>query len=159
MNSFRCGSQIVVIGDTKAEVLNTCGEPTSKEIIARDEKGYYLGNGFSKGEETIPKGIYRGVSRKVEEWYYNCGTYNFSYSLIFLGNELKSIEQVGYGKGESNCSGAGLRKRNEKMEENSPKLDRYLVKKLEILSRQLERPVDDLLEEAIEDIYKKYNPN
>jgi hypothetical protein len=151
VNSFRCGSQIVMIGYTKPEVLNKCGEPTSREVVATEEKGYFLENNSPLPDDPARQGVYRGVTRKIEEWYYNCGSNNFSYILIFEGNELKRIEQVGYGKGESDCNGPGSRRLQK--ETFTP------MKRLRELSDQTGRPLDELLEEAVEDLLKKYNHN
>lgn len=40
VSTFRCGPKIVALGDTKPEVRNRCGEPTSIEVAASDERGY-----------------------------------------------------------------------------------------------------------------------
>jgi hypothetical protein len=151
VNYFRCGPNIVGIGDTKPEVLKDCGEPTSKEVVATDERGYFYGDGFPGEDKPSTPGVYRGITRKVEEWYYNCGANNFSYLLIFEGSLLKRIEQIGYGRGQSDCLGAKSSKTD------SFPLGEELVEKLRRLSYQLGTPVDDLLQEAVDDLLKKYN--
>ena len=151
VNFFRCGPNIVGIGDTKPEVLNDCGEPTSKEVVATDEWGYFSADGFPGKDKPSTPGVYRGITRRIEEWYYNCGTNNFSYLLIFEGSLLKRIEQIGYGQGQSDCLGA-----REGKTDSFP-LGEELVEKLRRLSYQLGTPVDDLLKEAVDDLIKKYN--
>ena len=75
--AFRCGSGIVSSGDTKTQVLVTCGKPTSKEKL----------------------------SKKVHIWHYNCGNGDFIYALTFENNILKNETTEGRGKGKSKCRG------------------------------------------------------
>ncbi len=70
---FYCGSRIVSVGDTKAEVRAKCGEPTSKE------------------ERPV------GIFATVEEWTYNLGPTEFVRILRFEGGRLAEIETGRYG--------------------------------------------------------------
>ena len=72
-DSFRCGSDIVSIGESKVEVLTKCGDPLSKEVT-------------------------RTGKIKVEKWYYDKGAGDFLYVLIFHGGTLKYVEQSGRGR-------------------------------------------------------------
>ncbi|HYA13895.1 MAG TPA: DUF2845 domain-containing protein [Syntrophales bacterium] len=72
-DSFRCGNDIVSLGDSKVEVLTKCGEPISKEVT-------------------------RTGRIKVEKWYYDKGAGDFIYVLIFHGGALKYVEQSGRAK-------------------------------------------------------------
>jgi len=74
-SSFRCGNDLVSIGDRSFEVLKKCGEPVSKEQI-----GY-----------TITRDKKREL--KIDEWIY--GPKNgVHYYLIFVGNELVEIKSI-----------------------------------------------------------------
>jgi Protein of unknown function (DUF2845) len=75
---FRCGTNIVNVGDNKLQVLQKCGEPTYKELIKTD--------GFI-----------------VEKWYYDCGSQRFIQTLTFSGGYLQVIEAGDYGKGPDRC--------------------------------------------------------
>lgn len=72
-STFRCGSQLVSLGDRSFQVLKKCGEP-----IARETVGYTLGE-------------YNHRELNIQEWVYgpNNGMYHY---LRFEGNRLTSIE-------------------------------------------------------------------
>jgi hypothetical protein len=70
---FRCGTQLVNIGDKIFEVSSKCGEPVSKETV-----GYTLKNDRRELE--------------IKEWIY--GPWNgVYYYLTFHGTDLIDIEQ------------------------------------------------------------------
>ena len=74
--SMRCRSDLVSEGELKIEVLKSCGEPISKEIVGETE--YTDGN--------------RKKIFYIEEWIYErSGGY---YILQFEGSKLVSIESV-----------------------------------------------------------------
>jgi hypothetical protein len=79
---FRCGPEVVSIGDTTGKVFLECGEPSWKEPVG-----------------------YRDGLMEVQLWYYNCGSNDYLYVLRFVGGRLKGIESQGYGKGLSDCYG------------------------------------------------------
>jgi hypothetical protein len=70
---FRCGNDLIEIGDRRFEVLQKCGEPVSKEIV-----GY-----------TITQDKKREL--KIEEWVYG-PEHGYYYYLIFEGAILVEIE-------------------------------------------------------------------
>jgi len=72
---FRCGNELIEIGDRRFDVMQKCGEPVSKEVL-----GY-----------TITRDQKREL--KIEEWVYGPehGQY---YYLIFEGALLVEIESV-----------------------------------------------------------------
>lgn len=79
---FRCGPEIVSVGDTTGKVFTDCGEPTWKESVG-----------------------YRNGLMETQLWYYNCGSSDYLYVLHFVGGRLKNVESQGYGKGDSDCYG------------------------------------------------------
>lgn len=84
-DSFRCGSAVVYVGDTKADVLEICGAPTHKEVVA--ERTIWgarrLGmSSFCGSSTTVP----------VEQWTYHLGSCRFSRILTFKGSTLVSIK-------------------------------------------------------------------
>ena len=83
--AFRCGSGLVTSGDAKVKVLETCGQPTSKEVIC-------------------PKKTY-SCPNTVEIWYYNCGSNDYIYALTFEDGKLIKETTEGSGKGHSDCLG------------------------------------------------------
>ncbi|MCX7635972.1 MAG: DUF2845 domain-containing protein, partial [Syntrophales bacterium] len=78
---FRCGSNIVSIGDAKAKVLLECGPPTFKERVGVKEETY---GGEARGKKHAKK----KKAKNVEQWTYNCGESDFIYILTFEGGKL-----------------------------------------------------------------------
>ena len=72
-STFRCGSQLVSLGDRSFQVLKKCGEPVARETV-----------GYTVGE-------YKQRELHIQEWVYgpNNGMYHY---LRFEGNRLTSIE-------------------------------------------------------------------
>jgi hypothetical protein len=97
--AFRCGTGLVSSGDTKTQVLITCGKPTSKESGCEDLRA--AGSFDKKGK--IRKS--RKCDRKVDIWYYNCGENDYIYALTFDNNQLIKETTEGRGKGMSECNG------------------------------------------------------
>ena len=83
-DSLRCGSRIVTTGDSKAEVLMECGEPSFREIV---------------GEKTVYRRFFYLFSESytvlVEKWTYNLGSTQFLRILTFEGDTLAKIELGG----------------------------------------------------------------
>ena len=73
-SSFKCPNYFTTIGDYNFKVLNSCGEPISKEIT-----GYVLKNGKRE--------------LKIEVWIY--GPKNgWYYQLTFEGGKLVAVEGI-----------------------------------------------------------------
>jgi len=82
---FYCGERIIAVGDSRAEVLEKCGEPAWQEIR----------------EDTLTEG-FRANRTPVnlvttEEWVYNFGSARLLYFLRFQEDRLAVIETGGYG--------------------------------------------------------------
>ena len=92
--AFRCGSGLVSNGDTKTQVLMTCGKPTSKEKSCENRQ-------FTR---TTNKNSKKCV-KKLEVWHYNCGDNDFIYKLTFENGKLIDETNDGRGRGKSNCLG------------------------------------------------------
>lgn len=108
--AFRCGPDLITIGDDKAEVLIKCGEPSFSEFTSLEFERPYredLSHGSSPGKTTY----------LVEKWYYNCGPHKFIKILTFRNGKVRNIESGTYGRGESDCRGAKKRMENS---EHSP---------------------------------------
>jgi hypothetical protein len=83
------------MGDTKSEVLNKCGEPTSVERTRR-VPGFYYTDPVDLGHEEYRRYVAQG-DISSEEWTYNFGRNKFIYYLSFQSGELVRIESGGYG--------------------------------------------------------------
>ena len=108
-SSFRCGPNIVSVGDSKSEVLGKCGEPTSKEVTGDQVSGGFTSRTRDRatGDRSTSRtrGTYTERSSILESWTYNCGPSEFSHTLTFQGQNLVEIKNIGYGYGESECIG------------------------------------------------------
>lgn len=108
-SSFRCGPNIVSVGDSKSEVLGKCGEPTSSEVIGDQVSGGWTSRTRDRatGDRSTSRtrGTYTERSSVLESWNYNCGPSEFSHTLTFQGQNLVEIKNIGYGYGESDCIG------------------------------------------------------
>ena len=74
-STLRCGSALISLGDTAADVLRKCGEPASRAFT-----GYVEAPGYNGRFNSLP----------VEEWVYgpNNGMYQY---LRLQGNRLIDI--------------------------------------------------------------------
>lgn len=82
---FSCGGRIVATGDSRADVLEKCGEPAWKEVR----------------EDTVTEALLANRTPvnlvTTEEWVYNFGSAALLVFLRFQGNRLAVIETGGYG--------------------------------------------------------------
>jgi hypothetical protein len=94
-SAFRCGTQLVSEGDTRAEVIQKCGDPTfvdswEEELIQRDYgvRDYDPRTGRYQGsrEPFLVK-----VQVKIDLWTYNLGSTQFTRYLRFENGILKEI--------------------------------------------------------------------
>ena len=98
-SSFRCGNEVVSVGDTTYKVLQECGAPDYREIkvmervTGRRGKHYY-----GTKVVQVPAGSkYGGVSSGDETWYFDPGPRGFVYVLEFSKSRLSNIKNEGYG--------------------------------------------------------------
>ena len=96
--AFRCGSGLVSEGDSKRQLLATCGQPMSKEKECADRQTETKINKKTGKIKRASK-----CSEKVEVWYYNCGENDFIYKLIFEDGKIENITTEGRGRGNSEC--------------------------------------------------------
>ena len=100
--NMRCGSKLISIGDSKAEVLLKCGEPLLKEAVAVREESKRIdipltstpkSDAGSSADDNDPAVIRRkeSVTRTVDQWTYNQGSGKLLKILTFEGGELVAI--------------------------------------------------------------------
>jgi hypothetical protein len=97
--AFRCGTGLVSTGDSKTQVLVTCGKPTSKEKSCENSQQYTSVDKSGKIKKN------KKCGKKLEVWHYNCGDSDFIYKLTFENYKLISETTEGRGKGKSDCLG------------------------------------------------------
>jgi hypothetical protein len=82
---FYCGERIVAPGDSRAAVVEKCGQPAWKEV----------------GEDTVTEALLPNRTpvnlMTTEEWVYNFGSRDLLHFLRFQGDRLAVIETGGYG--------------------------------------------------------------
>jgi hypothetical protein len=91
--AFRCGNKLVSEGDTRAQVVAKCGEPTDivnmasvfrrPVVYGYGGRPYYVGDNF--------------IEVPVESWVYNLGPNKLMRRLRFEGGLVTEIETLGYG--------------------------------------------------------------
>jgi len=83
---FRCGAEIVKIGDSTDTVRKLCGKP------ARTESGSK--NNSRKTKKSMTKSDVGSDTESVKgrKWYYDRGYGDYIYILTFKGNTLAKIQ-------------------------------------------------------------------
>lgn len=80
-DALRCHGDLAQVGETKASILNKCGEPLTKDTFCKKVE-----RKDSSTHTTIVTGC-----EEVEEWTYNPGTGSFMATLRFEAGRLASI--------------------------------------------------------------------
>jgi hypothetical protein len=100
-STWRCGQEITKVGDSSAEVLLKCGEPTLREEAATITSGSWRERlrerGRLKEGPLSNRGTYGETRVRVENWYYDRGMNDFIYKLTFIGGVLSNIRTLSYG--------------------------------------------------------------
>ncbi|MGR8929666.1 MAG: DUF2845 domain-containing protein [Gammaproteobacteria bacterium] len=89
--AFRCGRQLVQVGDHQAEVLEKCGEPEWT-----DQRMALRGTRLRHPYGALVEDRYEEVV--IDEWLYNFGPRKFKQFLQFENGILRKIEKQGYGR-------------------------------------------------------------
>ncbi len=97
--AFRCGLGLVSSGDSKSQVLLTCGKPTSKEKECENNQQYTTIGKSGKLKK------HKKCGNKLEVWRYNCGDNDFIYKLTFDDGKVVDETTEGRGSGKSDCQG------------------------------------------------------
>lgn len=88
-DGLRCGSKLVLMGDTRASVRNKCGEPTDITHSTRVKQPTFVFRGrLYHGEETAVD---------VENWTYNFGPNKFMRRVRFVDGIVEDVETLDYG--------------------------------------------------------------
>ncbi len=88
--AFRCGRQLVQVGDHKLDVLDRCGEPQWTDqrmgVRGRRLRHPYGALELEQFEQIL-----------IDEWIYNFGPRKFKQYLYFENGILKKIDNMDYG--------------------------------------------------------------
>lgn len=104
-NSFRCGSNLVSVGDSKYQVRAKCGAPSYKEVrrekkIKRDlYRDLFPPPGYQgrREQEKYREPLLVEEYVDIEEWTYNRGPNSLITTLTFENGKLVDVDTDGYG--------------------------------------------------------------
>lgn len=88
-SDFRCGSEVIQVGDSPEMVRKLCGKPS--HISSSKAKKEKDGNRNRK-KSRIRDGNEESSGTTVKRWHYDRGYGDYVYVLTFRGNSLKKIE-------------------------------------------------------------------
>jgi len=97
--AMRCGTQLIVKGNSQAKVLKYCGEPVTKSFRYGLRRGTYPKRG-EDGEWIENERNYDYYGRTevlIEDWVYNLGPNKFMRMIQFTNGIVEKIETLEYG--------------------------------------------------------------
>lgn len=89
--SLRCGSKLANVGDTKAEIIEKCGEPIMTDAFCAPLVAANQAQGIQNGDNNIQNNIAIAACENVEIWTYNPGSGKFMTNLYFSRGQLQAI--------------------------------------------------------------------
>ena len=89
--TLRCQGRLVYLGDTKAIVLDKCGDPDKIDQWEEDHNSYISQIYDYEKEQYIKPKLIKGPIL-MERWTYNMGSNKFIRYLHFQNGELTKIE-------------------------------------------------------------------
>lgn len=92
--SLRCGSQLAHIGETKADILEKCGDPVMTDSYC-EPIAVSQPQGVQNGNNNVQNNIAISTCENVDIWTYNPGSGKFMTHLYFSRGQLQNIR---YGK-------------------------------------------------------------
>ncbi|HEY8940505.1 MAG TPA: DUF2845 domain-containing protein [Cellvibrio sp.] len=90
-SSLRCGSKLANVGDTKAEIIEKCGEPIMTDTFCAPLVAANQVQGIQNGDNNIQNNIAIAACENVEIWTYNPGSGKFMTNLYFSRGQLQTI--------------------------------------------------------------------
>lgn len=88
--SLRCGGQLAHIGETKAEILEKCGDPVMTDAYCEPIAVNQV-QGVQNGNNNIQNNIAIGTCENVDIWTYKPGSGKFTTHLYFSRGRLQNI--------------------------------------------------------------------
>ncbi|WP_039914010.1 DUF2845 domain-containing protein [Cellvibrio mixtus] len=89
--SLRCGSKLAQIGDTKAEIIEKCGEPIMTDAYCAPLVAANQIQGTQNGNNNIQNNIAISTCENVDIWTYKPGSGKFITNLYFSNGQLQVI--------------------------------------------------------------------
>jgi hypothetical protein len=104
-DSFRCGNEVVLEGETKSTVTAKCGRPHWRDPEKKIHRGALKPSNSGAGQR--PSTADRGKIVTIEKWFYDCGPDVFVTALTFEGGRLRKAEPGKQGSGNYKCRPTG----------------------------------------------------
>ena len=89
--SLRCKTKLAQIGDTKAEVLDKCGDPIMTDSFCQAVAVAAQPQGIQNGNNNVQNNIAIATCENVDIWTYNPGKGKFMAHLYFAQGQLQGI--------------------------------------------------------------------
>jgi len=89
--SLRCKTKLAQIGDTKADVLDKCGDPIVTDSYCVPIAITAQPQGIQNGNNNVQNNTVISTCENVDIWTYNPGTGKFMVHLYFSRGELQNI--------------------------------------------------------------------
>lgn len=90
-DSLRCNGQLASAGDTKADIIELCGEPLMTDSYCEPSAAITTPQGVQNGNNNIQNNVAIQTCTEVEIWTYNPGKGKFMTHLYFTQGELRNI--------------------------------------------------------------------
>lgn len=89
--SLRCGSKLAQVGDTKAEIIEKCGQPVMTDTFCAPLVAANQIQGIQNGDNNIQNNIAIATCENVDIWTYKPGSGKFITNLYFSRGQLQTI--------------------------------------------------------------------
>jgi Protein of unknown function (DUF2845) len=89
--SLRCKTKLAQVGDTKAEVLDKCGDPIMADNFCQPVAVTTQPQGIQNGNNNVQNNIAIATCENVDIWTYHPGKGKFMTHLYFSRGQLQSI--------------------------------------------------------------------
>lgn len=90
-DSLRCGGQLASVGDTKADIIELCGEPLITDSYCEPSAAITAPQGVQNGNNNVQNNIALQTCTEVDIWTYNPGKGKFMTHLYFSQGQLRNI--------------------------------------------------------------------
>jgi hypothetical protein len=89
--SLRCKTKLAQIGDTKADVIDKCGDPIMTDSFCQPIAIAAQPQGVQNGNNNVQNNTVISTCENIDIWTYNPGSGKFMTHLYFSRGELQSI--------------------------------------------------------------------
>jgi hypothetical protein len=89
--SLRCKTQLAQVGDTKADIIEKCGDPLMIDNFCQPIAVTTQPQGVQSGDNNVQNNIAIANCENVDIWTYNPGKGRFIAHLYFARGQLQSI--------------------------------------------------------------------